>query len=194
MILTSLHFFLQIRDTLKCESAVKYFTNSEKMFQLLQKKWPILEEMKKVLHVPFLTTKVLQRNDFTLSDLFGCIQIIELKLNEFIHNSTVKHTKLPEKLKACLLQRKSKLLDNPLMMCALFLDPRHKRTIDNESEKLMFVKITLENIWQRIKSLNGIRDHVSENVAQAMNASDEDDINKYYGELDKLYGELKSRD
>lgn len=171
---------------LKCERAVKYFANSEKMFQLLLNRWHILVEMKKVLHVPFLTTLVLQRNDFSLSDLFGCIQIIELRLNEFIDSAAEKYTMLPDKLKEFLLQRKSKLLENPLMLCAPLLDPRYKCNIDTDPEKLMFVKIKLKNLWQRMKTVNGVEDQ-PENLIRTTDISSEDDMSKYYVELDAHY-------
>lgn len=136
-----------------------------------------------------MTTLVLQRNDFSLSDLFGCIQIIELKLNEFIDSAAEKYTMLPDKLKEFLLQRKSKLLENPLMLCALFLDPRYKCNIDTDPEKLMFVKITLENLWQRMKTVNGVEDQ-PENLILTTDISSEDDMSKYYVELDAHYGAM----
>lgn len=60
------------------------------------RKWDVLDEMKKILLVPYLTTVLLQRNDFTLSDFYGCLQIIELKLKQLVQSAQL--TNLAQRL------------------------------------------------------------------------------------------------
>lgn len=61
------------------------------------------------------------------------------------------HTTLAANLQMCLNDRKRKLLENPLSMCATFLDPRYKCEIDRDHEKLRFVEKTLEHLWDKMR-------------------------------------------
>lgn len=115
---------------------------------LLLKKWKTLEEMKNVLHVPYLCTVLLQKEDMTLSDMFGCLQIMELKLNHQQKNCN-KQSIIAEKMLDSLNKRKQKLLMNPLMICAIYLDPRYKCSIDNDTDEVVLAKLTLTKIYSQ---------------------------------------------
>lgn len=184
--------YFQIRDVLKCEQVVRHFANTEKTFKLLLRKWHVLDEIKRILHIPYLTTNLLQKNEFTLTDFFGCIQIIDLKMKQFIENPSNRYTKLAEHVQQCMSERKSQMVDNPLMLCAIYLDPRYKCELDLNPEKLQFVKITLENIWERMALVkSGVQPDMNEAPSEALNNSkDEDDMHLYYSELDKHYCEM----
>lgn len=94
--------------------------------KLLLEKWDVLKEIKATLHLPYLSTVMLQRENFTLSDFYGFVKIMEMKLNQAISDAQNTHTNLAENMKKCLDERKIRLIETPLMLCAIFLDPRYK--------------------------------------------------------------------
>lgn len=141
---------------MKCRNVIEHFSKTNKSCKLLLRKLNASEEMKDVLHVPYLTTVLLQKNDFTLSDFYGCFQIIEITLKRMIDSPQRKITNLAQRLMECIYNRKSKLIDTPLMICAIFLDPRYKCTIESNHEKVQLAKMTIERIWNRMKLVNGI--------------------------------------
>lgn len=186
-----IHF--QCRDVLKCENIVQYFASTNQVFKLLQKIWEALKELERILYIPYLTTVLLQKNEFTLSDFFGCLKVITMKLEQLIAKPGPKHTKLAEKLLHSMNARKSKMIDNPLMLCALYLDPRYKCELDAYPEKQQLVQLTLDSIWHRMKlvkreSAPEIETEVS--TTQITNTSQSETMNTFYDELDKHYGNL----
>lgn len=184
-------FYFQIRDVLKNEEVVKHFAKSERVFKLLLKKWSVLQEMQHVLHVPFITTNMLQKADFALSDFFGCLKIMNLKIEQMMNSSTRKHTNLAEKLKQTLEKRKRKMLDNQLMLCAIYLDPRYKCEVDKDPEKMQLVRFTLESLWERMKLVKNGEPVQLEN--QEPTADDIDSMEKFFDELDEQYNSLGIR-
>lgn len=160
---------------------IEYFAKNNKSCELLLRKLSALEEMEKVLHIPYLTTVLLQKNDFTLSDFYGCFQIIELRLKQMIQSPQRKMTNLAQCLLECMNNRKSKLIETPLMLCAIFLDPRYKCTIESDYEKIQLAKMTIEHIWNRLKLLDGNVSNEDEKESSAVN---DDNIDAYYAELD----------
>lgn len=107
-------------------------------------------------------------------------------------NKTSKNTptKLADKLQSCLNQRKALLVENPMMIAALFLDPRFKCELETDPEKLMFAKLTLESIWQRIKSVKNSGEINNEEVNNQMPNTSADNMNDLYEELDDQYKEM----
>lgn len=174
-----------MHDVLKCEHIIRYFAKTDRSCKLLLTKWHVIKEMKRILHVPYLTTLMLQKNEFTLSDFFGCLQILTMQFNKIIAEPGRKYTSLAEKLLQTLSQRKKKLVDNPLMICALYLDPRYKCEVENNQEKVMLAKLTLENLWERVKIAKG--EEIIEVVLVDVEEATEENMNVFYEELDKLY-------
>lgn len=153
------------------------------MFKLLLQKWDVLIELKTILNLPYLTTVALQKKDFTLSDFYGCMKIIEMKLNQFINSCEKKYTTLATKLQICLKNRMQKLLDNPLLLVATFLDPRYKVDIDRDTDKLRLVELTIDKLFERIKSVELICEEPE--IESTTNKSG--DLNSLYAELDEQY-------
>lgn len=165
---------------LKCRHVIEHFSKTNKSCKLLLRKWNALEEMKDVLHVPYLTTILLQKNDFTLSDFFGCFQIIEIALKRKINSPQHKTTNLAQRLMVSITNRKSKLMDTPLMISAIFLDPRYKCTIESDHGKVQLAKLTIERIYNRLKSVKGIVPSEDEQPTAKKNTMEE-----YYADLDE---------
>lgn len=197
--LYAISLLFQLRGIYSCKNAVEYFSNKKvELFQLLFEKWNVLIEFLHILHIPYLTTISMQKKEFTLSDTYGVIKLIELSLNQYLTDRTLdQSTTLAEKLKINIKRRKQKLLDTPLMLCSIYLDPRFKCDLDVYPYKLLLVKKTLEDLWERISNEKN-HDQVS-NVNQSTSQGIEgeatrsaalftnDDINHYFEFLDQQY-------
>lgn len=180
---------------MKCGDVIRYFANTDHACKLLLKKWHILKEMERVLHAPYLTTLILQKNEFSLSDFFGCLQIITMRLNKLIADPGKQYTQLAENLLHTLSQRKAKLIDNPLMICALYLDPRYKCEVEKDENKVMVAKLTLENIWERVKLARGHADEIETEIEVPVYLETTmEDMNLFYDELDQQYNEMAQGD
>lgn len=175
---------------LRCENVIRHFEKKERMCELLLKKWHVLMELNRILNVPYLVTKMLQKPDFTLSDFFGCLKIIKFQLNKINAEPGKKYTRLAEHLLHTLSQRESKLVDHPLMICSLYLDPRYKCELMNDHEKVQLAKLTLENIWERMKSVKKESGDLTEGAAAAKKNDKEENMKSFFEELDQMYGSM----
>lgn len=77
----------QLNDILQCKEMVNHFAKEEKEFKIVQTKWPLIEEAVKVLKMFFLTTKELQRVDFTLSDFYGHLLALKENIKSYLNNA-----------------------------------------------------------------------------------------------------------
>lgn len=136
----------------RCKKAIEAMRHVEEC-KLLLKKWEIVEELIRVLKVPYTMTIQLQRDDCTLSDLFGYILAIEIGLRKEMANGGLKTT-LATVLHLKIQERETKLLENRLMVTAVYLDPRYKCALKDHPEKITLAKLTIELIWERIKKLH----------------------------------------
>lgn len=130
---------------------------------------------------------MLQKKEFTLSDFYGLLQIMDMKLNKLISSPNKKHTKLAADLQDHMNTRKKQLIENPLMRCAMFLDPRYKFDIDCDNELLIFVKMTLEKVWQRIKSVKYVEQTSEEPQRNQVQNKSLDNMDDLFAELDAEY-------
>lgn len=132
---------------------------------------------------------MLQKKDFTLSDFYGLFKVMNMKLSKIISDPNNKNKKLAADLRKCLNERKKPIIENPLMRCAVFLDPRYKYDIDLDEELVIFVKMTLENMWQRIQSVKN-----SEQAVEVVHSNEKrnksSDMNDLFGELDEEYDRM----
>lgn len=138
---------------MKIKEVIEFFAEAEEIFKTLLQKWDVLEEIEKNLFFPYLATTELQKVDICLTDFYGYYKVINMKLNQ-MKFSTQCHTNLLEKLLEKFDQRKSKFIDSPIMLCAIFLDPRFKKDLDQHPEKIQFVQSALKNIWEHMQSLD----------------------------------------
>lgn len=168
---------------MKCQHVIEHFAESEKSCELLLKKWNVINELKSILHIPYTATVVLQNNAFTMSDFYGCLKIIDLKLNQIVQSSSIKFTTFAQKLQSCVNNRMEKLVENPLMLCSLFLDPRFKFSIDTESEKLNLAKRYITSLWEKIKTMKSDSLNEGERGAPNMDVTP-DNMTSFYEELD----------
>lgn len=150
-----------------------------------------MEELNNILHLPYLTTVMLQKKDYTLSDFYGMLQIMNMKLSKMINGPGDNYTTLAVNLQHCLKERKIPLISNPLMRCAMFLDPRFKVDIDSNNELRIFTKLTLQNIWQRIQSVKNDEQREAESQHTKIRKS-VDNMPELFNELDEEYDQMPS--
>lgn len=154
-----LHFSFiceQLFDVLECEHVIKHYAVSEnsKIFQLLLKKWAVLKELVVLLRSPYNATIAFQNQRLTLSDTYGKWLGMQLFLEVCTSKASFK-TGLAKHLLTALKNRNEKIFNNPLMSCALYLDPRFHFQFIKCTEKTEQAKENLLKIWRRLNILRG---------------------------------------
>lgn len=129
----------------------------------------MLKELEATLRIPFGTTIKFQSQKLTLSDVYGMWIGMQLHLK---HCGTKRKFKtgLAKHLVDCLESRSEIIFKNPLMLCALTLDPRYRKAVIFNREKKEVAKETLMKIWRRIQAINTTHD---ESTAETSNNSTE---------------------
>lgn len=178
---------------MRCKATIEHF-KSEKSCELLLKKWHVIIELVKVLKSAYLATTALQKSDVTLTDFFGCVKILEIKLKQQITKVNRK-TNLAEHLLSAINARMQKLINTPLMISALYLDPRYNCELKNDPSKILMAKLTLLKIMERLKKIttppNEV-EQIQQNITAGSNNSNLSDLSdgnmeSYLKELDKHY-------
>lgn len=88
----------------------------------------------------------MERRDLTLSDAFGIWLKMELSLSHHSKKPSMQ-TDLSEWMLSSLCFRKENVFNNPFLFSALFLDPRFRKQIIQNEEKVKEAKNTLINLW-----------------------------------------------
>lgn len=139
-----------MHGVIQCKSVIEYFADIKKndICKLVLKRWNVLRELVAVLQIPFKATIALQNRTLTLSDTFG----IWLKMQIFLEGPELKRI-CKTNFTLCLLQaldnRKQTIMENPAMLCALFLDPRYRNVILRDEQRKHQAVTMLSNLWQR---------------------------------------------
>lgn len=118
----------------------------------------------------------MQSKHFTLSDFYGAWLRIEMWLEQKIEMNS--ELNLAQRLKDSMNRYKGQLMLNPLMISAIYLDPRFTNTL-SKTNKLLAVATLLE-IWVQRKS----------QLAKRLD-SDDSDFDRYIAnkELDMVAGD-----
>lgn len=121
--------------------------------RLLLQKWLVLKEVVSVLQIVHNVTIFFQQKKLTLSDVYGRWLGMELHLDAYSKRST--KTVLAKLLFEETKTRKIKIFDNPLMACALYLDPRfHMELHRSYHDKVAEAKETMLTIWRRLNIIH----------------------------------------
>lgn len=115
-------------------------------------KWLILKELVYVLQIPYKATLDFQSKTLTLSDVYGRWVSMRLHLNECAKRKSYQ-TELANRLVDALNSRKEVIFGNPLMVCALLLDPRFHSVVERDEQKKEQAKSQLLSIWRRLHIL-----------------------------------------
>lgn len=121
--------------------------------QLLLRKWSVIKEVVSVLQIVHNVTIFFQQQKLTLSDVYGRWLGMELHLDAYSKRST--KTAFAKLLFEETKTRKIKIFDNPLMACALYLDPRfHLELHGSYHDKVGGAKQTMLTIWRRLNIIH----------------------------------------
>lgn len=101
----------------------------------------MLEEIIEIVSIPSEATTATESAALTMSDLFGILLKMEFKLEKLSQKQNLQ-TDLAAVLLEKFNARRKKLVENPAMKCAVFLDPRYIHELS--SLDLKIAKYTLE--------------------------------------------------
>lgn len=114
-------------------------------------KWKTLQELTRVLRVPYEGTIALQNQCITLSDVFGIWKKMEIRLKAYASAPAFK-TQLSQELVKALHARKQPIFNTPEMQSCILLDPRFRSVVLRDTNAFECAKEYLINIWTRIQA------------------------------------------
>lgn len=158
---------LQLRDFVN-EIGAEYLP-----LQISPQKWAKIELIKSILYEPYKVTMALQRNDYTLSDLFG--DWIRMK-----HNLQKLHHPMADSVHQCLVKRENILLKHKLMLSTVYLDSRYNFLLSETEKESAVAQLIV--LWARLNQLNPSSDQtnipVNENDTFAMYLREASKVNE----------------
>lgn len=113
--------------------------------------WQQLDEILAVMHPCYIRMKQMQNEAITLSEFYGVWLRIEMHLLQMMGKPN-NQVDLAHKLNDTMNSYKAKVFSNPLMLCAIFLDPRYSCTL--EAKKMLTARSKLIEIFERIRTRN----------------------------------------
>lgn len=139
-------------DVQNSKEVIEHFANENKdvKFELILKKWLILKEIVYLLQIPLRATISIQKQDLTLSDAYEIWITMKLHFEAVCTRGKFK-TNLAKHLLNALQTRNKFVFNNKFMKCALFLDPKYRRQILNDTIVTQEAKETLSQLWRRIQ-------------------------------------------
>lgn len=105
---------------MQCEELINLFAKKDSSFKTLLQKMPKVKEAVKILKIPYIVTKMLQKSDAMLSDFYGACIMMKEQLKA-LNNKHGKQTNLADKLLGEFESRRSKMLNNQAMIAAVYL-------------------------------------------------------------------------
>lgn len=122
--------------------------------------WKLIAEIVEILAYPFKIMKQMQNEIFTLSDFYGAWLRIELNLKKNING---RQTNLAQKLLVSMDKYKGQLMLNPLMISAVYLDPRFTNTLSKTCKMIAVSK--LMELWDCVVKLKiDQQNNIAQNV------------------------------
>lgn len=112
-----------------------------------------MKEITYVLGIAYKASIALQKKSLTLSDVYAIWVKMTLHLEACVEKPN-NETNFASLLLDTVTQRKNETFNNPMMTCALFLDPRFRTQIKRDEHKMEEAKATLLNIWRRLLTSN----------------------------------------
>lgn len=118
-------------------------------FELFLYKLPIINEIVAALKIPYEATIHSQNIAFTLSDFFGCYLTMTRRLNKLVEDSS-QTTNFAQILLSNIESRRTSLLNNEAMICAVYLDKRFEFKLSDDEKTI--ARHSLEKLHERVKS------------------------------------------
>lgn len=148
---------------MRSKNAIECLAETDVSCQILLENWAKVEEINVILKIPFYATIVMQRNNLTMSDQFGCWLRMEWKIESLMESVNLK-TELAEILLQKILNRKRILLTNPAFCAAIFLDSRFK------------FELSQANIYSAKSFLIGLRKKITTTESTFQDENDNSDL------------------
>lgn len=130
-------FFLQLFRLLELKEFCLSLMNETELMKkikdylLTEDEWTSIEQLIFILK-PFCEYTIrLQSKECTLSDFYGYWLAIQHKMQGISH-----HAEFVEKLKYQMNRYKNQLFENPVLVSAVYLDPRYQRSLSKEKREL----------------------------------------------------------
>lgn len=109
--------------------------------------WKVIEKLVLILKIPFITTKMLQTTNFTLSDFHA--EWLILKNNIKIEaDSSDAHNDYAKQFLLSMDKYSGQLLSNPMYVSCVYLDPRFTKTLNLTQKTLAISKLL--KVYERI--------------------------------------------
>lgn len=139
-----------------------------------------------ILHVPYMATIRLQEQNITLSDAFGIYFEMKLRLKKIIGSNSTE-TNLAASMLNAVEKRFEKVLANPAMTAAIFLDPRYRLSLTSNRNSVETAKEFIINFHQQLISLKN--QNMNDLIPQMSTAPNNDNIDfDFQAEIDQLWG------
>lgn len=133
-------YLFQLVDLLSHNrEAVEYFAHceKEKVFMVLLQKWDKLCDLMNVLKIPFDFTSYLQTPKLSLSDMYGrWLKMEQVELKRLTTNDAGSQSKFARMLSETLQNRKPMVVNTPLVLSAVYLDPRYRGLLSDNQLKI----------------------------------------------------------
>lgn len=163
--LINLRYFCENNAQLKADkSATELILNAEE--------WSALERLMTVLEPFQKYTVKLQSESCTLSDFFGYWTILRMKTSKYASTENIAVALLSE-----MDSRERVLLENPLMMACVFLDPRYQRTLSNDQKSLAIC--FLKNLHMKLRSIRNVPSAPSDHEDTTTSNSSVDELEAF---------------
>lgn len=151
--------------------------------------WKEVEELVDILRHPYHVTMLLQRDDFTMADFYAAWSWIELKLR-MQHSNHLLAKCIAKSMDS---KKHEHLVQNPLMYCSVYMDPRFKAEMAGDLQKKYLARMFLSKLWERINDRNR-QDESDENMrANTSTAFDYSFVTKYLSNLNCATGPSSTR-
>lgn len=130
---------------MELKSVTNELAVSDPLLRLTEAEWKKIEEIANVLHHPCHVTQLLQNVNYTMSDFNAAWNQMKL-----LFTTLAPTVNLAKRLLEQMLNKKhDRIINNPLVLCSVFLDPRFKRLISKAPENVYIAKLYLAQLWER---------------------------------------------
>lgn len=138
-------FPLKLKRALELKPVIDELAAGRPELRLTESEWQKIKEIADVLHHPCHVTQLLQNVNYTMSDFYAVWN--QLKL---LFSTLAPKVNLAERLLEQMKDKKhDRIVNNPLVLCSVFLDPRFKGLILKSPEQTYVAKLYLAQLWER---------------------------------------------
>lgn len=139
--------------------------NDDETFALMETDWSSIKTLGEVLFQPYDLTLKIQRDDFTLGDLYG--EWLHKKMNlEKLNNE------MADRLLQCMKAQEKRIFENKVLLSAVYLDPRFMFLLTEEQQNSAVAHLC--ELYLRIQRLQP-----QENEMDTSSDSQEDEFAVY---------------